>query len=64
MTGAEPEEQLEAICDVLNRHGVRYVVLGALRAASKERASPPLTSTSSQKPGRRTSSVWLTPSTA
>jgi hypothetical protein len=29
MTGAEPEEQLEAICHALNRYDVRYVVFGS-----------------------------------
>lgn len=29
MTGATPDEQIEAICAALNRHGVRYVVFGS-----------------------------------
>lgn len=38
MTAAAPEEQLEAVCDVLNRHDVRYVVFGSF-AGSLQGAS-------------------------
>jgi predicted nucleotidyltransferase len=38
MTGGTPEEQLEAVCEALNAHGVRYVVFGSF-AGSLQGAS-------------------------